>query len=298
MDLNNLRDLYVPAHKLDEFITLLAYQWNMEDRYCDSSVSSATDKEFSEPLYDVLEEACNKQRAVKGYHNSEVVLVGFNRERAKYAHVKDKGYCLGKLVLAYEEDDTPWGYRAVPMDEGDLKEARARGLVKRDPNPAPPAVPWEGSTDQTNTTSNTPSSTTNESEGKSKMAQSIKATAAATVSTNKDAALLAAKVAVGKAGNKLVIQAVKPKLPMIARGYADTVFGSLIAANIAQVAVNQFMPDNRKAKVVADAMVQAAMLDVLGEIDIEGMMDGMLTKVKGAKVEKLLSAEDKDLGLD
>ncbi len=139
---------------------------------------------------------------------------------------------------------------------------------------------------------------TTETTGKTTMTTSIKKTATATLTTNKDAALLAAKVAVGKAGNKVITKAIKPKLPLMARGYADGVVGSLVAANVAQIAVNQFMPDNRKAKIIADAMVQAAMLDLLGEIDIEGMMDSMLDKVKGTKVDKLLKASDEDLGLD
>lgn len=132
----------------------------------------------------------------------------------------------------------------------------------------------------------------------SKMAN-LKANLVTTAAANKTAAGQALALTVGKAGNKVVTSLIKPKLPIGTRGFADGFIGSLIAANLTAFAVNQFMPENKKAVVVTQAMLTAAMVQALDEFDIEGMLDDVMSKIKGGKVDQLLAAsEGEELNLD
>lgn len=111
---------------------------------------------------------------------------------------------------------------------------------------------------------------------------------AATV--NKDAALLAAELAVGKAGLTLANKALKPKVPMLARGYVGTVYGDAVVANLVLVGVQAFAPNNAKANAVANAMVRNAAVMLMQEIDIEGLINSMFDGIEGGKVDELTAA--------
>lgn len=111
---------------------------------------------------------------------------------------------------------------------------------------------------------------------------------AATV--NKDAAFLAAELAVGKAGLTLANKAIKPKTPLLARGYVGTVYGDAVVANLVLVGVQAFAPNNAKANAVANAMVRNAAVMLMQEIDIEGLINSMFDGIEGGKVDELTAA--------
>lgn len=123
---------------------------------------------------------------------------------------------------------------------------------------------------------------------------SVQNTASKTLDANKTAAKLGLQVGVGKAANKVAVDLVKGQLPMMVRGYAETPFGKLVLANIAQVAVHQFANSNPKAVIVADSMVQAAMLDIVGMVDVEGLIDGLMEKLPKGKIDELLKQSDSE----
>lgn len=103
---------------------------------------------------------------------------------------------------------------------------------------------------------------------------------------NKEAAILAARITAGKAINKKVIKMVKPKLPMMARGYADSPFASVVLANIVGMAIKQYAPDNKRAEQIADLMLEASAFQAIEGFDVEGMIDDLLKGVKLPKLEK------------
>lgn len=107
---------------------------------------------------------------------------------------------------------------------------------------------------------------------------------------NKDAAFLAAELAVGKAGLTLANKALKPKVPMLARGYVGTVYGDAVVANLVLVGVQAFAPNNAKANAVANAMVRNAAVMLMQEIDIEGLINSMFDGIEGGKVDELTAA--------
>lgn len=123
---------------------------------------------------------------------------------------------------------------------------------------------------------------------------SVQNTASKTLDANKAAAKLGLQVGVGKAANKVAVDLIKGQLPLMVRGYAETPFGKLVLANIAQVAVHQFANSNPKAVIVADSMVQAAMLDIVGMVDVEGLIDGLMEKLPKGKIEELLKQSESE----
>lgn len=113
-----------------------------------------------------------------------------------------------------------------------------------------------------------------------------------TVATNKQAAVSAAVLETGRMANGAAIKLLKPRLPMVVRGYADTAFGKLALANATLMAVNQFRPESAALQRVANAMVVAAYQEVIQSFDIEGLLDSLCQDNKlAAAFKKQVAAE-------
>lgn len=65
------------------------------------------------------------------------------------------------------------------------------------------------------------------------------------------------------------------------KGYIDTPIGRVVIANLLSVAVDQYAPTNQKAKAVAGAAMEAAMLEMVQSFNIAEMIDEM---VKGIDI--------------
>ena len=100
-----------------------------------------------------------------------------------------------------------------------------------------------------------------------------------TTDANVSAGKVAATIATGKTINALVASKVVPQLPLMVKVYADTAIGTLVIANIVDFVVKQYMADNRKANFASDAMMQAAMVELLAEFDFEVMIEDILSNV-------------------
>jgi len=106
----------------------------------------------------------------------------------------------------------------------------------------------------------------------------IKQTASALVGANVTAAKLATKITIGNVINDRVAAMVLPKLPMMARGMlmANPALTKVILANAVSGALIHFAPTNEKALLAADAMVNAAMLELAGSFNIEAIINEAL----------------------
>lgn len=93
---------------------------------------------------------------------------------------------------------------------------------------------------------------------------------------NVDAAKITASIAAGKALNVTVQEKIVPKLPMLVRGYASTDLGRVVLANAVATALTYYAPENEKAQQVSQAMIQAAMIDLMASFDIEGLVKEFL----------------------
>jgi len=123
------------------------------------------------------------------------------------------------------------------------------------------------------------------------MSLTVKQTTNVVFNQNKEAAKLAAQLTAGNVLNDRVVKLVKPQLPVLARGYAETELGKAVAANVAAAALIHFFPTNKKAVMAAEAMIAAAMANFVASFDIEGtvneLLDGInlpdLTSVTGGE---------------
>ena len=123
----------------------------------------------------------------------------------------------------------------------------------------------------------------------------IKDTAVTLVAANKDAAILAAKLEAGKILNKQVIKLIKPKLHPLVRGYADSPLASVVLANIVGFAIKQYAGDNAKAGQLAEMMLQASAVESISALNIDGLIDDLLSSVKLPKsVRAELNGLDED----
>ncbi|QNR52205.1 hypothetical protein Ace_0010 [Escherichia coli phage vB_EcoS_Ace] len=101
------------------------------------------------------------------------------------------------------------------------------------------------------------------------------------VAANKSAVVNAAKLEAGKIALTQITKVAAKKAPFIIKGYIDTPIGRVVIANLLSVAVDQYAPNNAKAKAVAGAAMEAAMLEMVQSFNIAEMIDEM---VKGIDI--------------
>lgn len=101
------------------------------------------------------------------------------------------------------------------------------------------------------------------------------------VAANKSAAVNAAKLEAGKIALTQITKVAAKKAPFMIKGYIDTPIGRVVIANLLSVAVDQYAPSNQKAKAVAGAAMEAAMLEMVQSFNIAEMIDEM---VKGIDI--------------
>jgi len=97
--------------------------------------------------------------------------------------------------------------------------------------------------------------------------------------TNKEALRIAAGLEAGKIINNKLVELVKPRIPVYARGYIDSPIGKAVLANAVASAMIHFLPTNQKATAAAEAMVQAGMVGFVGSFNIEEMINELLEGV-------------------
>ncbi|WWD11558.1 hypothetical protein CPL00146S_CDS0183 [Escherichia phage SmurfNell] len=101
------------------------------------------------------------------------------------------------------------------------------------------------------------------------------------VAANKSAVVNAAKLEAGKIALTQITKVAAKKAPFMIKGYIDTPIGRVVITNLLSVAVDQYAPTNQKAKAVAGAAMEAAMLEMVQSFNIAEMIDEM---VKGIDI--------------
>lgn len=101
------------------------------------------------------------------------------------------------------------------------------------------------------------------------------------VAANKSAVVNAAKLEAGKIALTQITKVAAKKAPFMIKGYIDTPIGRVVIANLLSIAVDQYAPSNQKAKAVAGAAMEAAMLEMVQSFNIAEMIDEM---VKGIDI--------------
>jgi len=99
------------------------------------------------------------------------------------------------------------------------------------------------------------------------------------IEMNKDSAVRSAKVEMGKSANRLVLKKVKPNLPMMMRGYAESPLAEAVIGNIVAGLLVQFAGNNKKAIVLSEAMVAAGAQVAIESFDIPNLINELLNNV-------------------
>lgn len=111
----------------------------------------------------------------------------------------------------------------------------------------------------------------------------------AIVAANKSAAATAAKLEAGKVALTQLTKVAAKALPsgmagMFAKQYLDTPVGRVVVANLLNLAIEQYAPNNQKARIVAKAAMDAAMLEVVQSFNISEMID---KAIEGINIDAL-----------
>lgn len=107
------------------------------------------------------------------------------------------------------------------------------------------------------------------------------AQAAQTITVNNKTAVIAASyLEAGRVANSRITKLVAPRLPFMAKAYADTPLGRLVIANLAQVVAQQFRADNVALAKLTTAMVTSAYSEMLANLKIDELLDEILSDKK------------------
>lgn len=113
---------------------------------------------------------------------------------------------------------------------------------------------------------------------------SVKALASTMVDKNKEAAKLAAKIEVGSAATSIVVSKLAPQLPEALKPYASHPLFAVAVANATAGSIKHFAADNEKANILADAMIQSAMIDFVKGFNISSLIQELVDSVSIKKL--------------
>ncbi|CCI88435.1 hypothetical protein BN79_180 [Yersinia phage phiR2-01] len=173
-------------------------------------------------------------------------------------------------VLVFEPETGNMLIPEIYLTDGDINESQFERadfiLLKEVDNSEEQAV-----------ASNTQSANAQNTENKGNIMSKVSSIVAA----NKSAVVNAAKLEAGKIALTQITKVAAKKAPFMIKGYIDTPIGRVVIANLLSVAVDQYAPTNAKAKAVAGAAMEAAMLEMVQSFNIAEMIDEM---VKGIDI--------------
>lgn len=101
---------------------------------------------------------------------------------------------------------------------------------------------------------------------------------------NKEAAKTAAILEVGATATNIVVSKVGPQLPMMVRGYSEHPLFKVAIANATGAALKHFAGNNDKAVIVADAMIESAMHELVRNFNAPAMIEELLNGVDVTKI--------------
>jgi hypothetical protein len=99
------------------------------------------------------------------------------------------------------------------------------------------------------------------------------------IDNNVNAAKAGAVISAGNTLNKVVKNSIRSQVPRKYRKVVDSALGDVLVANVASFAVQNFAKTNYKALIATDAMMQAAMVEVLNSFNLDQMIADVLDKV-------------------
>jgi len=124
---------------------------------------------------------------------------------------------------------------------------------------------------------------------KEKVLKTLKEKGTQIAKSNQDSFKTAATLEVGNAAISQLTKIVKKRIPRKFKKYADSPVLEVVMANAVSVAIQNFLPTNRKANILAGAMLDASMLKLVKEFDLPAMVNQLLSEVN---IDSLLPGDD------
>lgn len=103
--------------------------------------------------------------------------------------------------------------------------------------------------------------------------------ATALINANKTAAQNAAKIEAGTIAINKLASLLAPKMPFGTSGYLKTPLGKVVLANVVNFAIQQYAANNPKAKVIGEAVMDAAALELVQSFNVGAMIDDLIGSV-------------------
>ena len=120
------------------------------------------------------------------------------------------------------------------------------------------------------------------------MPKTLKDNAVELVQENKAAAFTAAEIKAGQIINQQAISLIKPKLPMMIRGYADSPLASVVLANVVALGLKQYAAGNSKLEKISELMIAGAAFDSIDALNLDGLVNDFIAGIKlpaGVEIE-------------
>lgn len=108
----------------------------------------------------------------------------------------------------------------------------------------------------------------------------------AIVTANKSAAQTAVRIEAGNIALDKLGKLVAPRMPFGTASYIKTPLGKVVMANLISFAIQQYAGNNPKAKIISEAVMEAAALELVQSFNIGAMIDDLVSSVNLAGLEE------------
>lgn len=98
--------------------------------------------------------------------------------------------------------------------------------------------------------------------------------------TNVEHAKVAGFMEAGRIANNELTKRIAKRLPLVARGYADTPIARIVLANVAAFAASHFRPEDDNLSRLTEAMAVEAYQELIQTFDVEGLLEELLDTPK------------------
>lgn len=123
-------------------------------------------------------------------------------------------------------------------------------------------------------------------ESKPNMEEKTMSKVNAIVTANKTAAQTAVKIEAGNIALDKLAKLLSPRMPFGTSSYLKSPLGKVVMANLISFAINQYAANNPKAKIIGDAVMDAAALELVQSFNISALIDDLVGSINLTGLEE------------
>lgn len=123
-------------------------------------------------------------------------------------------------------------------------------------------------------------------ESKPNMEEKTMSKVNAIVTANKTAAQTAVKIEAGNIALDKLAKLLAPRMPFGTSSYLKSPLGKVVMANLISFAITQYAANNPKAKIIGDAVMDAAALELVQSFNISALIDDLVGSINLTGLEE------------